>query len=74
MAKHIRFDVLKNMVVHPIDLTVPQTIFVIEQYILYRTGKDVTIIVDQYTNIAKFEKAATIATNYFKVTYKKLWQ
>jgi hypothetical protein len=70
---NIQFNIIRSLITHPIDYTVPQALFLIEQYILYRKGKVVRLLVDKNTNIELFEKAVTTADNYFRLTYGKLW-
>jgi hypothetical protein len=70
----VQYHIIKPLVIYETDYTVPQAVFLIEQYILARTNKKINIIVDNKTNITKFEEAITTAHSYFKLTYKKLWQ
>lgn len=67
------YNVVRSLIMFPIDYTVPQAIFLIEQYILHRTGKIVFIVVNAETDITKFERAITIADNHFRETHGKLW-
>jgi hypothetical protein len=70
----VQYHLIKPLVLYENDYTVPQAVFLIEQYILARTNKKVNIVVNDKTNVKKFEEAITTAHSYFKLTYKKLWQ
>lgn len=69
----VQFAIIRVLTMFEQDYTIPQAIFLIEQYILYRTNKIVNIRIDKDTNIKKFEEAITTADLYFKLTYGKLW-
>ena len=71
--KGVQFNIIRNLIVFEQDYSIAQAVFLIEQYILYRTNKVVKIRTDENTNIKKFEEAITTADSYFKLTYKKLW-
>lgn len=69
----VDYNIIRSLVLYEIDYTIPQALYIIEQYILARTSKKVVIVVNQFTNIIKFESAITTAHNYFKMTHGKLW-
>lgn len=71
--KGVQFNIIRSLISFEQDYTIGQAVFLIEQYILYRTNKTVKIITNEYTDIKKFEQAVTTAEAYFKLTYKKLW-
>jgi len=67
------YSLIRRLIEHNVDYTIDQAVFLIEEYILSRTGKIVYLMVNEYTNIVRFEYAITIADAYFKGTYGKTW-
>lgn len=68
--KDVQFNSIRALISFQRDYTINEGLFLIEQYILYRTGKK---IVCSGGDIELFNQAVTTAEVYFKMTYKKLW-
>lgn len=67
---NVQFIAIRNLIEYNREYSIKEASFLIEQYILYRTGRTIKCTGG---DTSKFEKAVTTADNYFKATYKKTW-